>query len=101
MRAIDSRSTTMRLDEEFAVAVAAGDGRGECRNHRAAERCDEDGDVGADGVMNRWIAHDTLLEVAALRDLELRLYQRKQVRARRREPERGGQHVLEGDEADV
>src|SRR5215467_2601127 len=93
-RAMTRWSTTPGSDEEFAVAVAAGDRRRKGRDDLAAERRDERGDVDTDCRMRVGIAHDALLEPAALH-LELRLDQRDQMAARRRQRERSRQHVLE------
>src|SRR5262252_10580292 len=101
MRAITRRSTTMRSDKELAVAVAAVDRRRKGRNDRAAERGDEGGDLGAYGRVDVRIAHDALLEPAALLDLELRLDERDHAAARRRQRERRRQHMLERNEAHV
>ncbi len=81
--------------------TAAGDRRREGGFDRPAQSGDEGRDVGADGGVDRGIAHDALLEMAALADLELRLDQRDELRARGRERERRGQHRLERDEAHV
>src|SRR3977135_2041202 len=97
-RAIARRSTTTRSDEEFAISVAAFDRRGKSRDHVAAERRHEGGDLRAGGGVKRGIAHDALLEVASAQ-LVLRLHQRHQMGAAGREPEYGRQHMLERDEA--
>src|SRR5262249_38904106 len=98
-RAMTRRSTTLRSDEEFAVSVAAGDRRRKRRDYRAAERGDAHRNVGADRGVDRGIAHDSLLELAAVGDLELRLDERDHVAARFRQSERRRQYVLERDEA--
>src|ERR1019366_4585021 len=73
-RAITSCSITLRLDEELAIAVAAED-RG---RHAAADapslRNNKRGDFITNRLMDRRIAHDSLLDVAASR-FELRFNQ--------------------------
>ena len=73
-----SCSVTLRPDEEFAVAVAAEDRRGDRAVDAPAERSQEGGDVVAHRSVDGRVAHDAFLEIAALR-LELRLDQRNQV----------------------
>src|SRR5579863_4478309 len=103
-RAITSRSTTLRLDEKFAIAVAAHDRRGDDAAHAPAARGDELCDAGADRGMQIGVAHDALLDRAASR-LELRLDQRDQSGAfleerfhgRQDQPERDETHVDAGE----
>ena len=59
-----SRSTTLGLDEEFAVAVAAGDRRRNDAADAPAEIAKKAGDVVADRGMDRGVAHDAFLDRA-------------------------------------
>src|SRR5581483_11063934 len=90
-RAITSRSTTLRLDEKLAIAVAA---------HAPPACGDEFFDVGTDRGVNFGIAHDSLLDRAAPR-FELRLDQRDQGCARFEKRFHGRQHELERDETRI
>ena len=66
-RAIVSRSTTLGLDEKFAIAVAAEDRRRHDAADAPAVRGQKRGDIVADGGVDRRIAHDAFLDVAARR----------------------------------
>src|SRR5580692_1190973 len=77
IRSITRRSTTFRLDKKFAVAVAAGERRRRDTADAPAERGQERADVVADRGVDRGVAHDAFLDVAAA-GLELRLDQREQ-----------------------
>src|SRR5580704_6139501 len=79
IRSITRRSTTLGLDEKFAIAVAAGDRRRHDTADAPAEPGQEGFDVVADRGVDGRIAHDALLDVAAA-GLELRLDQRNQRR---------------------
>src|SRR6202011_3410025 len=94
------RSTTARAEEEFDIAVAAGDRRGKYTDVDAAERRRERGDVVANCLMHSRVADDSALGMSSRR-LELRLYQREESHRRRRQRQRHRQHGLEGNETDV
>src|SRR5262249_2992914 len=93
-------SAALGCDEELAIAVAAGDGRGHDACDAPAERPDEGGDVVADRGMNEGIAHDAFLGATSA-GFELRLDQRQEMRWRPRECERRRQAELERDEARI
>src|SRR6202035_6066256 len=76
IRSITRRSTTLRLDKKFAIAVAAGDRRRRDTADVPAECGQERADVVADRGVDGRIAHDAFLDVAAA-GLELRLEQRE------------------------
>src|SRR5579859_4086650 len=94
------RSTTARADEEFGIAVPAGDRRWKYADVRASERSGERRNVVADLPMHRRIADNSALGMFS-RSLELRFDQRQQVHRRRRQRQRHRQHGLERDETDV
>src|SRR5580698_1198314 len=102
-RSIMRRSTTMRLDEKFLVAVAASDRRWCGAADAPAEPSQKGADVVADRGVNGSIAHDAFLDVAAA-GFELRLDQRKKrcpcfedfADSRRDELERDEAHVHRG-----
>src|SRR5215831_10361302 len=71
-------SAPLGCDEELAIAVAAGDGRGHDVGDAPAARPDEGGDVLADRGMNEGIAHDAFLCVTSA-GFELRLDQRQEM----------------------
>src|ERR1700682_2760786 len=79
IRSITRRSTTLSLDEKFAVAVAAGDRRRRDTADAPAEPNQKGADVAADRGVDGRIAHDAFLDVAAA-GLELRLDERNQCR---------------------
>src|SRR5712691_2227625 len=103
-RALASRSVTLRADEEFAIAVAAGNGGGGDAGDLPAERRDERRGRVADLRVNVRVADDPFFCNTSTR-FELRLDQRQQAgrptrqRERRRhdEPQRHEAHV-DGDE---
>src|SRR6266566_6291260 len=95
-----SRSTTARAEEEFSIAVAAGDRRGEHLDLLASERGREGFDVVTDLGVYGGVANDAALGMLSLR-LELRLDQRQQMHRRRRERQRHRQHGFQRNEADV
>src|SRR5580700_6479903 len=100
IRLITRRSTTLRLDEKFAVAVAARDRRRRDTADAPAERNQKSADVVADRGVDGRIAHDAFLDVAAA-GLELRLDQQNE-RCPRFEDFADGRHdELERDEADI
>ena len=74
-----SCSVTRRSEQEFGIAVAAVDRRGDYPEHAPAERDDELRDIVADGGMNSGIAHDAFFD-GARAGLELRLDQRDELR---------------------
>ena len=86
--------------EEFAIAVAAENGRGRNPDDLPSQRHHEGGDVGTDGGLDRGIAHDAFFEGAPA-GLELRLDERKEARGKTRHRKRRRQNELEGDEAHV
>src|ERR1700679_1162010 len=94
------RSTTARADEEFDIAVAAGNRGREYPNIRASLRRYERGHVVANFLMHHGVANDAAFGMFARR-LELRLDQRQQMHRRRRKRQRYRQHGLEGNEADI
>src|SRR5580704_4402335 len=81
IRSIARCSTTLGLDEEFAVAVAAEDRGGLKAADTPAERGNKGADVLADELVHRFVAHDAFLDMAPRR-LELRLDQRDKRRPR-------------------
>src|SRR5580698_5392484 len=98
MRSMTRRSTTLRLDEKFPVAVAASDRRRCDAVGAPAEPNQKSGDVVADRGVDGRIAHDAFLDVAAA-GLELRLDQRNE-RCPSFEDFSDSRHdVLERDEA--
>src|SRR3954447_22657466 len=94
------RSATACADEEFDVAVAAGDGRWKYLDIAATQRSGEGRDIVADLPMHRRVADDSPFAMLSRR-LELRLDQRQQMHRRRRQRQRHRQHQLERDEADI
>src|SRR5579872_699274 len=94
------RSTTMRADEKFKIAVTAGDRRGKDADAGAAEGGREGGDVVADFPMYDGIADNAALGMLS-RGLELRLDQREQVHRGRRQRQRDRQYRFQRNEADV
>ena len=74
-------SGAMRADEEFAIAVAARNRRGNDAADAPAARRDEGRDIVAHGNMNERVSHDALLDMSPA-GFELRLDQRQQVRRR-------------------
>src|SRR5580700_3982942 len=79
IRSITRRSTTLGLDEKFAVAVAAKDRRWRDTADAPAQRSQKSADVAADRGVDGGVAHDALLDIAAA-GFELRLDQRNQRR---------------------
>src|ERR1700686_5213055 len=77
IRSITRRSTTLRLDKKFAVAVAAGDRRRRDTADAPAARGQERADIVADRGVARGVAHDAFLDVTPA-GLELRLDQREE-----------------------
>ena len=67
--------------EEFTVAVATRDGRGQGRGYLAALGHEERCNIIAHRAMQSRIAHDAFLEIAA-RQLELRLDQCNEIAVR-------------------
>src|SRR5256885_14413116 len=94
------RSIKLCPDEEFEVAVAAGNRGRKAYDIAAAERCGVGCDLSDDCLMDGRIAHDSFLDMGA-RCFELRLYQGEDMRGPGRNREGGGQHQLEGNEAHV
>src|SRR5262245_8799046 len=84
-RNLRKASAAPRRDQEFAIAVAAGNGGGDDAFDLPFKRGNERGDVVADGGVDSGIAHDTLLDMASA-GFELRLDQRQQLRRPLREP---------------
>ena len=74
-----SCSVTRGSEQEFGIAVAAGDRRGDDAEHAPAERGDESRDVGADRGVHGGVAHDAFLDLRRA-GLELRLDQRDKLR---------------------
>ena len=68
-------SAAIGRDEELAIAVAAGDGRGDDLCDAPAVRAHEGGDLVADRRVNEWIAHDAFFPLTPA-NFELRLDQR-------------------------
>src|ERR1700737_162459 len=97
-RAIASCSLMARADEELAVAVAAGNRRGNDAGHLPAERVDARRDVVAHRPMNIRIARDAFFQLAAS-GLELRLDQGQQASWKLRKRNGRRQDELERDEA--
>src|SRR5262249_20379288 len=87
-------------DEELAIAVAAGDGRGDDLCDAPAVRAHEGGNLIADRCVNEWIAHDAFFPLTSA-NFELRLDQRQEMRRRSRKCERRRQDELERDEARI
>src|ERR1700683_3413331 len=100
MRVIASRSTTLRLEQKLAIAVAAEDRRGDDTADAPAARGHECFHVFTDRGVDERIAHDALLAIAARR-LELRLDQRNERGARLQQLFDRRQHELQRDEAHV
>src|SRR5882762_3306666 len=94
-----SGSATARTEEEFDVAVAAGDRGWKDLDVGTAQRGGERRDVVADRLMHHGVADDAALGMLSFR-LELRLDQRQQMHRRRRERQRYRQHGLQRDETD-
>src|SRR5579864_5001180 len=100
MRVMTSRSIMAGPDEEFAIAVAARDRRGDDAENVPAERRDACRDRIADFRMNLQVAHDPLADMLSP-SFELRLDQRdeprrpvcKRERCRQYEPQRDEAHV--------
>src|SRR3984957_8687816 len=105
IRVITSRSTTRRLDEEFAIAVAAENGRGHMGADAPALAHHKRGDVLAYCLMHCRVAHDAFLDSGSLDigtlGLELRLDQRDEAGTRPQQLADRRQHQLERDEADI
>src|ERR1700746_2185492 len=93
-RATTRCSTTMGLDKEFLVAVAAADWRRDRVAHPPLQGGDEPRNVAADRSVNGSVAHDALFDVAAI-GLELRLDERNKRGGRFQQPTNTGQHELE------
>src|SRR6202023_1036119 len=100
MRSITRRSTTLRLDEKFAVAVAAGDRRRRDTADAPAEHSQKGADVVADRGVDRGVAHDAFLDVTAA-GLEWRLNQREECRPRFEDFADSRQDKLERNEAHI
>src|SRR5215831_13401123 len=100
MPTIASRSTTLGLDKEFAVAVAARNRRGDDAAHAPAFRGKERGDVVAHGAMYRRVAYDAFFDRGP-RCFELRFDQRHDGRACAEERADRGQNEFQRDEAHV
>src|SRR3981081_2842771 len=77
-RSIARRSTTVRADEEFDVAVAPRDPRRKNRDAGASERGREGRDVVADFLMHHRVADDAAFGMLSRR-FELRFYQCEQM----------------------
>src|SRR5437868_2942903 len=100
--AMVTRSATARADQEFAVAVSAGDGRGHDADARPVQVAIEPlGDVGGGLLRQSRVAHDPALADLLPSDLELRLDQEDPPRPRRGQCQRRRQHEAERDEANV
>src|SRR5690242_5379972 len=94
------RSAALGYDEEFAVAVAARNGRGDYSGDHTPAGHDKGRYVLADRSMNPRIAHDASLDAASA-GLELWLDQRDEGRWCLHQSERRRQNELERDEADI
>src|ERR1700722_12967758 len=66
IRSITRCSTTIGLDEEFAVAVAAKDRRRYDAANAPSERRDKCANVFADHFVNRLVAHNALFAMPAI-----------------------------------
>src|ERR1700722_7091078 len=82
IRSMTRCSTTIGLDEEFAVAVATKDRRRHDAANAPSERRDNCANVLADHFVNRFVAHNALLAKPAV-GFELWFDQRQKLRARR------------------
>ena len=99
MRSMVRRSTKVSADEEFAVAVRAGDRGVAVDDPCEAERSREGCDLFADAPVQLWIPHDALLDLARVTS-NCGLI-RATMSAGRAASERGGQDMLQRDEADI
>src|SRR5437764_3302005 len=93
-------SAALGCDEEFAVAVAARNGRGDHSGDHTPAGRDKGRDVVADCGMNARITHDAALHTVSA-GFELWLDQRDEGRRCLHQSERSRQHELEGDEAHI
>ena len=93
-------STPISADEELAIAVAAGDGRGHDLCDAPAVRAHEGGNLVADRRVHERITHDAFFPMTSA-DFELRLDQRQKMRRRSRKCEYRRQDELERDEARI
>src|SRR5437879_2328030 len=93
-------STTAASEEEFLVAVAAGDCGWKHRDIPASEPGSERGNVAAHRLVDRGVADDALPDRAARR-FELRLDQGKHVTWGGGKLEGHGKHELQRNEADI
>src|SRR5882757_425203 len=95
-----SVSATARPEEEFDVAVAAGNGGRKHLDVGAAEESGKGRDIVADLLMHYRVLDDAMLGVFPL-GLELRLDQRQQMRRCRCQRQRHRQHGFQRNETDV
>src|SRR5690348_4706588 len=99
-RAMVSCSVTRRPEQEFGIAVAAGDWRGDDAEHAPAERTDESGNIGANRRMHGVVAHNAFLYLRRS-GFELRFDQGDDLGAMTDQLERRRQHQFQRDEADI
>src|SRR5436190_15472229 len=100
IRAMASRSVTPCPQQELAVALTTEDWRWQDPLNLPAERSNERDDLLAHARLHDGVADDPFVDIAQS-GLELRLDQRHEVGGGSRQPQCGGKHELERDEAHV
>src|SRR5215471_1182696 len=93
-RTIASRSVKLHTEQEFAVSLAAQNGRGDYVDHVPSEQLDIGAQVIADRCMDIGVADQALLHMATAH-FELRLDQRDELRRPLDEQKGRGQGQLQ------